>query len=184
MNKEFSYYMDNINESIKKDEGLKRTFKIYEDEILIKLKEYYEKYKDIYEFDNLLNINSEHCKTNSFGCINCSNCVSTILASDCSTCVRCYVCSKCDNCTRCRYSSNCVHCVDCAWCENCNNCDGCRNCKNCEKCSDCENIKDCQNYYANEYNSENDSEYDVIDLSSQPTIIGDNVIEIYEVDSE
>ena len=158
MNKEFSYYIDNINKVVKSP-NIKPLFEEYKDEILIKIKEHYEKYKDIYEFDDLLNINSKHCGTCSFGCINCSCCYYSILITNCSGCDRCFNCSNCSGCEWCYKSICCEHCGECESCENCKNCIGCEFCKDCKDCDNCQHLENCDTYLENyEYKSEENSE--------------------------
>ena len=158
MNKEFSYYTNNINKIVK-NPNIKPLFIEHKNEILIRIKEHYEKYKDVYEFDDLLNINSKHRDAYSFGCVNCSNCVSSILITDCSDCDHCFNCSNCNNCEWSHNLLNCVHldvcencenckkCECCAFCKNCNNCrhlDDCENCENCIGCEFCKDLKNCK----------------------------------------
>ena len=65
MNKDFDYYLINIKEQI----YINDLTTLQKNKIL----EFYEKYKNIYEFDDLMNINCKNCE-NSFCCINCQNC--------------------------------------------------------------------------------------------------------------
>ena len=160
MNKEFSYYMNNINEAIEEDEDLKIVFDKHKGEILIKIKEHYEKYKNNYEFDDLLNVNSTHCTLeNSICCNGCYCCIYCILCSNCDGCKSCYNCSNCDGCEWCYNSTNCDHCGGCENCENCKNCIGCEFCKDCKDCDNCQHLENCDTYLENyEYKSEENSE--------------------------
>ena len=153
MNKEFSYYMNNINEAIEEDEDLKIVFDKHKDEILIRIKEHYEKYKDVYKFDDLLNINSKHCTIgNSICCNDCYCCIYCILCSDCRECESCYNCSNCKSCRWCYNSKNCnhcrgcEHCKSCRWCYNSKNCD---HCEGCEHCENCDHLENCDSYLEN-----------------------------------
>ena len=84
MNRDFDFYLTNIKKTQQCITGL----------IKNKISEFYEKYKDKYEFDNLMNINCENC-TNSFCCINCINCEN---------------CDFCENCKNCKEIFNCLDC--------------------------------------------------------------------------
>ena len=82
MNKEFDYYMDKIFDISRSKKILKSKFK-----------KFYEKYKNEYEFDDLMNINCQNCE-NSFCCINCQNCKECVFCEDCK---HCRECKKCQN---------------------------------------------------------------------------------------
>ena len=83
MNQDFDFYLINI-----------KTQNYITDLTKIKILEFYDKYKNIYEFDNLMNVSCKNC-TNSFCCINNINC---------KNCLWCYCCKNCEDCT------NCINC--------------------------------------------------------------------------
>ena len=109
-----------------------------------KIFEFYEKYKDNYEFDDLLNINSKHCAKSCICCINCYCCYNCLLCENSEGCENLFKCSDCKSCKWCKYCQKCKYCTSCESCNSCDSCIICDFCDKCEVCDDCQNLKNCR----------------------------------------
>lgn len=167
MNKEFNFYWSKIEKKLKKhfkkwfeDEPFDKTISSFTD-IKTKVLEFYEKYKDTYKFDDLLNINATYCDY-SICCINCYCCSYCLLCEKSEGCDNMFKCSDCDGCDWCKYCQKCKHCSGCEKCDSCDSCVTCDFCEKCEICDNCQNLKNCKEYIENHVETD---EYDFIDLS-------------------
>ena len=91
MNRNFDFYLINIKKTQHCITNLEKN----------KISEFYKKYKDIYEFDDLMNINCQNCE-NSFCCINCKNCKYCVFCEDCKNCIECKRCQNRQYCYDCK----------------------------------------------------------------------------------
>ena len=85
MNRNFDFYLKNI---IKIENSLTTLQKN-------KILEFYNKYKNTYEFDNLMNVNCKNCE-NSFCCLDCENCPKCDFRENCKNIKYCSDCKFCN----------------------------------------------------------------------------------------
>ena len=189
MNKDFDFYLNNINNLI--DEFKRRhDFDGFNELLEEDIKKFYDKYKENFKFDDYLNINCNICAKvicckdceKCLKCINCVDCNGNIGCKDCSDCDGCIDCEKCVSCQYIRkskdcknvsssnYCNNCENCYDCDGCDNCENCYscvGCENCDDCKKCENCQNLVVERNFTENvknpKYSGDSDSSDDFTD---------------------
>ena len=158
MNKEFEFYWNNIEPILNSD--CKELYKDYKEDINKKIHEFYDKHKDKYEFDDLMNANCEDgLYDGSICCLNCYCCIDCILCEDCHKCDLCFNCKNgasldyCIDCINSNYSTGLKNCVKCF------NCADCYNMVKCKHCWDSNDLNNCKYYSENELLSEEDIEY-------------------------
>ena len=82
-----------------------------------KVFEFYEKHKNNYQFDDLLNINPKQSSKSCICCINCYCCYNCLLCENSECCENSFKCSNCKNCNWCKYCQKCKYCAGCDSCD-------------------------------------------------------------------